>query len=206
MPMRVAIFLCNNETMSECHTLSLFGTNEPYGRSVVRGDLCLLYNYSDNGVYGVWEATTPCGTYERQAWHGRYPHQVRIKQASERIILVPRPQIQSLLGDRETIGRIYDGYQSQEILQHYAHVYHVQVMQGVQGRQTEEDYRNRFPANFFCEDGHRVRSQGEKIIDDWLHRHGVRHAYEPVTAIPGQLITDFLVYCRSGDRVAVEYR
>ncbi len=203
--MRAAIFLCSNETMTECYSLGLFGTNEPYGRHVLRGDLCFLYNYGDNRVYGVWNATTDGGTYNALAWHGRYPHQVRVSQVSERLMSVPRHQIQSLLGASEHIGCIIDGNYAQELLQHFSSVYHYEVVDGGRLRETEGDYRNRFPATYFCEDGHRVRSQGEKIIDDWLYRHSVRHGYEQIVPIPGRLIPDFVVYNRKDDPIYIEY-
>ena len=65
--MKVAIFLCNNETITDCFRLNLFGTNEPYGLWVKRGDLCLLYNFSDNSLYGVWLATSDGGRHNADA-------------------------------------------------------------------------------------------------------------------------------------------
>jgi hypothetical protein len=88
--MRIALFLCNNETMTDCYTLGLFGTQAPYGQQVVKDDLCLLYNYSDNCLYGVWIATSDGGTYNARAWGGKYKHQVKVKQVSDRIISVNR--------------------------------------------------------------------------------------------------------------------
>jgi hypothetical protein len=202
--MRVAVFLCSNETMTECYTLGLFGTNEPYGRAVRVGDLCLLYNYSDNKVYGVWAADSTGGTYKPTAWRGRYPHQVKVKQVSKAVISVGRAGIQSLVGDGSNLGRIYDGDAAQEILQHFASVYHSSVTTSGAVHENEGDYRARHPAQFFCDDGHRVRSPGEKIIDDWLRRHGVQHDYESITAIPG-LIPDFVVFDRRGVPVFIEY-
>ena len=166
--MKIALFLCNNDTMAECLTLNLFGTNEPYGLWVQKGDLCLLYNFSDNSVYGVWEAISSGGTYNAKAWNGRYRNQVQIKQASKQIFSLSRNSIPTLAGDREKIGRIYDGNYAQELLQHFASVYHTQQTTINTGHRLEDDYRNRYPATFFCDDGKRVRSQGEKIICDWL--------------------------------------
>jgi hypothetical protein len=191
--------------MTECYTLGLFGTNEPYGRHVRKGDLCLLYNYSDNCVYGVWEATSDGGTYNRAAWKGRYPHQVPVHQASKRLLSVPRSHVQSFIGDASNFGRVYEGAAAQEILQHFAETFSNAVQKGISVRETESDYRRRFPAEFFCDDGHRVRSQGEKIIDDWLHRHRVQHGYEPIIPVPGHLIPDFVVYSRKGDPIYIEY-
>jgi hypothetical protein len=200
--MRVALFLCNNETMTECYTLGLFGTAGAYGRQVKQDDLCFLYNYSDNCVYGVWIATSDGGTYNAKAWDGNFRNQVKIKQISERIMSVKRTQVSSL--NEESIGKIYLGDHAQELLQHFASVYHQHVIEGVSSRGNEEDYRNLYPANFFCDDGHKVRSAGEKIIDDWLRRHNVQHDYESITSVPG-LIPDFTVYSRKGEPVFIEY-
>jgi Development and cell death domain len=191
--------------MTECYTLGLFGTNEPYGRYVRKGDLSLLYNYSDNQVYGVWNATSDGGTYNRAAWKGRYPHQVPVQQVSKRVLSVSRGRVQSLVGDAANFGRIYEGEAAQEILQHFAETFSDAVEGGIAVRESESDYRTRFPAEFFCDDGHRVRSQGEKIIDDWLHKHRVQHGYEPIVPVPGHLIPDFVVYSRKGEPVYIEY-
>lgn len=43
---------------------------------------------------------------------------------------------------------------------------------------NDKDYRNQWPREIQCEDGHYVRSRGEKIIDDWLYHHNIVHAYE----------------------------
>lgn len=202
--MKVAIFLCKNETMTDCFTLNLFGTNEPYGLWVKRGDLCLLYNYSDNSLYGVWMATSDGGRHNAAAWSGCYPNQVKIEQASKNIIRVLRTQIPTLMRDQLTIGKIYDGGDAQDLLQHFASVFDRQVTNQVAGRQIEDDYRNQYPAKFFCDDGHRVRSPGEKIIDDWFRRHDVRHDYESITAIPG-LLPDFVVFSRQRVPVFIEF-
>lgn len=200
----MALFLCNNDTMTECMTRNLFGTNEPYGRGVKNGELCLLYNYSDNSVYGVWEAISDGGTFDATAWRGRYPNQVKIREASKQIISVSRNSIPTLAGDRATIGRIYDGQYAQELLQHFASVYQRHQNTVETGHSLDEDYRNRYPANFFCDNGMKVRSQGEKIICDWLWRHDVKFTYESVTAVPG-LIPDFVVFSRRNDPIFIEY-
>ncbi len=35
-----------------------------------------------------------------------------------------------------------------------------------------------YESDFTCEDGHLVKSPYEKIIDDWLYREDIKHAYE----------------------------
>jgi len=42
----------------------------------------------------------------------------------------------------------------------------------------DEDFRKQFPAELHCEDGHYVRSKAEMLIDNWLYKHGIAHAYE----------------------------
>lgn len=34
-------------------------------------------------------------------------------------------------------------------------------------------------AELRCDDGHRVRSRPERVIDDWLHAAGILHEWEP---------------------------
>jgi hypothetical protein len=50
-----------------------------------------------------------------------------------------------------------------------------------------------------------VRSLSEQAIDNWLFRHGLPHAYEPVVPIPEQLIPDFLVKDSGGKSVYIEF-
>ena len=43
---------------------------------------------------------------------------------------------------------------------------------------NDEDYRNKFPKDHLCDDGHYVRSLSEMIIDNWLYNNNIVHAYE----------------------------
>jgi hypothetical protein len=213
---RVVIFLCNNRTMAECFEHQLFGTGDGYGLQVRQGDFCLLYNFDENQLFGIWRATTSGSNHEPHAWHGQFPNQVRIEQNGAEITQVARNQILALVGI-QNIGRIYDGTHAENLLQHFgpgAERQASRVEQAVRAsqpiesrtsRQAEPDYLL-LPPKFFCEDTDRVRSQGEKIIDDCLYRFGVRHVYEPQIAIQGgQIIPDFAVYSRSGKPIYIEY-
>ncbi len=40
------------------------------------------------------------------------------------------------------------------------------------------DFRNKWPREHQCEDGHYVRSLSEMLIDNWLYTHNYIHAYE----------------------------
>ena len=76
---------------------------------------------------------------------------------------------------------------------------------GLQLKPLEEDYRQKFPPQYICDDGHRVRSLSEQAIDNWLYRHKIHHAYEPVIPIPEQLIPDFMVNKSTGECVYIEF-
>lgn len=76
---------------------------------------------------------------------------------------------------------------------------------GIKLNDLEQDYRNRYPAEFFCDDGHKVRSLSEQAIDNWLYKHGISHAYEPIIPIPEQLIPDFEIKNSSGNSVYLEF-
>jgi hypothetical protein len=52
-----------------------------------------------------------------------------------------------------------------------------------------EDFRLKFPANLRAPDGHYVRSRAEILIDDFLYKNGIVHAYER------KLNVDEVVYC-----------
>lgn len=43
---------------------------------------------------------------------------------------------------------------------------------------NDEDFRERWPREHQCEDGHYVRSLSEMLIDNWLYNHDYVHAYE----------------------------
>lgn len=75
-------------------------------------------------------------------------------------------------------------------------------------RVTEEekednDFRNKFPATIISEDGHRVRSKAEKIIDDWLYHKGIVHAYERRVPIEEEIYCDFFIPI--GQKVWIEF-
>ena len=59
--------------------------------------------------------------------------------------------------------------------------------------QEDTNFRNKFPAEIRCEDGHKVRSKSEKIIDDWLYHHKISHAYERKVPIEEDVYCDFFL-------------
>ena len=57
----------------------------------------------------------------------------------------------------------------------------------------ENNFRNKFPANYRTEDGHNVRSKAEQLIDNWLYHHNFVHAYERLVPIEEKLLCDFFI-------------
>ena len=60
---------------------------------------------------------------------------------------------------------------------------------------NDRDYREQWPREYQCSDGHYVRSLSEKNIDDWLYNNGYLHAYEKSVYMDSQpdaiVISDF---------------
>jgi hypothetical protein len=67
----------------------------------------------------------------------------------------------------------------------------------------EDDFRNKFPATYITEDGHRVRSKAEQIIDNWLYHKGIVHAYERRVPIEEEVYCDFFIPL--GQKVWIEF-
>lgn len=67
---------------------------------------------------------------------------------------------------------------------------------------TQDDFRKKYPANFRTPDGHYVRSRAEVMIDDFLYKNGIVHAYERKLNIDEDLYCDF--YLPSG-KIYIEY-
>jgi hypothetical protein len=63
-------------------------------------------------------------------------------------------------------------------------------------------FRDRFPAKLRTDDGHLVRSRAEVMIDNWLYRANIAHAYERQLPIEEDLYCDF--YIPAG-KVYIEY-
>ena len=55
------------------------------------------------------------------------------------------------------------------------------------------DFHKKFPAEFKCDDGHFVRSRAEMLIDNWLYKNQIAHAYEIRVFLPEN--PDKVMYC-----------
>lgn len=56
-----------------------------------------------------------------------------------------------------------------------------------------DDFRKKFPANLRTPDGHYVRSRAEILIDDFLYKNGIVHAYERKLNIDEDMYCDFYI-------------
>ncbi|RZN39095.1 MAG: hypothetical protein EFT35_04005 [Methanophagales archaeon ANME-1-THS] len=70
--------------------------------------------------------------------------------------------------------------------------------------ETEENnFRSVYLIQFRAEDGHRVRSKAEQIIDNWLYHKRIVHAYERRVPIEEEVYCDFFIPI--GKKVWIEF-
>ncbi len=72
---------------------------------------------------------------------------------------------------------------------------------------TKPNIRDKWPTPYRTKDGHRVRSRGEQMIDDYLYECGIVHAYErEVKNIQEKILSDFFIPTKNGgEAVYIEY-
>jgi len=77
------VFVCTNNTESECFKESLFGSGKAYGPAVLRikkRDILFLNNLDKDVLYGIYRAASDGGLNIRpKTWHGKYPYQVKVE-------------------------------------------------------------------------------------------------------------------------------
>ncbi len=57
-----------------------------------------------------------------------------------------------------------------------------------------DEFRQKYEAKYRTQDGHRVRSKAEAMIDDYLYRNGIAHAYERrLPGIDEDVLSDFYI-------------
>ena len=73
--------------------------------------------------------------------------------------------------------------------------------------EQSKNIRDKWPTPYRTKDGHRVRSRGEQMIDDYLYECGLVHAYErEVKNIKETVLSDFFIPGRNGgEAVYIEY-
>jgi len=207
--MRIYIFECNDETQGECFERNLFGSNSKWPTQVKQGDICLLYNYSrgsEHMIYGVYKAISN-GIHKivPEAWRGRYPFQVRVALASKEMVAVKRRSIEKFIVANGRVKNVLTDSYAQDVFQFYASSYSATQEKAKEIKLVYEDYRDKFPAEYRCTDGHRVRSKSEQLIDEWLFKHHISHGYEELPNLPERLIPDFTLHFPDIQPVFIEF-
>lgn len=106
MTPKAVIFECSSNTYSECVQKSIFGSNILWPLQVKTGDICFLYHYEVQTLFGVWRAD---GDGARniipKAWGGRFPFQVKVSLMSPEITEAPKEIVAALIAGSSN-GRI----------------------------------------------------------------------------------------------------
>ena|SRR3989344_637235 len=195
--MRGFVFLCANSTEKECLKHLLFGGKKEYQTQVKNlqpGDMVYLYNYQSNTLNGEYVAVTEGRmNIEPERWEGRFPWQVKV---AENVQYLPLNR-----ADFEHLVIFRNGKPTASL--------NAQQVEGLRSlfrsptrvTPSERDYRGENLAEIGADDGHKVRSQAERMIDNWLSKNRIRHAYE--TRVMGEArYCDFYIPDRD---VYIEY-
>ena len=85
------IFVCTQNTESDCYERLLFGSSKAYGSPVLKikkGDVLFLHNLDTNTLSGVFRAASKGKlNIELDAWSGKYPYQVKFDILENKIRL-----------------------------------------------------------------------------------------------------------------------
>ena len=204
--MNVFIFKCNNDTQDYCLQKNLFGAREQWTNEVEVESVCLLYNFQSEIAYGIWRATGTKGNLDETAFDGRFPNQVKVRldSGNSEIKKTTKKQIQDLTGkqfsakspvkiqlNEDDLYKLFDGV--------------VEPKQVSFIDALEQDFRQKYPREFHCDDGHDVRSQGETMIDNWLFKNNICHGYEVLMDVPEKIFCDFTIYDATRKPVYIEY-
>jgi hypothetical protein len=83
--LRAFLFLCDQETESECLTKQLMGTPQAgalWAMDIQPGDHIYLFNYNTRFIRGPYTAVSGADCHEPLAWRGKFPIQVRVAATS----------------------------------------------------------------------------------------------------------------------------
>jgi hypothetical protein len=196
------IFLCRDSTHDECLEKKLFGGQESYYKQtgeIAEGVLLFLYNFSANLLEGPFISTSKANwNIIPEAWKGKYSWQIRCQKVHEYPPLM-KSEIIPILGNYRKFPQAkIEADKLEKLLQLFD--------KKSQMSDKEQLLRQQIPQNISCVDGHKVRSKGEKIIDDWLYEHRISHGYEPELPFTEcEKNADFVVHLPGTEDVYVEY-
>jgi hypothetical protein len=188
------IFLCSDATEHECLEKKLLGGRIGYFNQVKNlqaGDTVYLYNFNSKRLFGPFLTTSGVKeNIDQLAWGGDYPVQVRYK-ITKKYLPLHRESLVGLLKFNKIgfpIAKV-SGEQMAKLLEHF------------QSEVRHKEYDD--SANLITTDGHNVRSEGERKIDNWLFEHGILHAYE--YPIPGTKRCDFFIPMKGSSGIYIEF-
>ncbi len=176
------IFLCSDATEDDCLKKKLLGGTSSYFKHVKDlqiKDSLYLYNFNSKRLHGPFVATsTPHLHIVPDAWGGQYPVQVTYKYP-KKFIPITRDHLTGIVKFNKS------GFPSVKLTTDQ-----VQTIQNLfESKQRYKYYGDN--AALVTTDGHKVRSEGERKIDDWLFEHKIAHGYE--YPIPNTKRCDFYV-------------
>jgi len=188
--MKGYIFPCNNNTISECIEKNLFGTSDKNYKDLKdlkpNLDKIFLYNYDQKILYGIWEAKSKVGLFDKYAWGGRFRCQVKVRLMSKGYLYIPVKLIENEGIDPTSLK--LSEIQTHKLLDLFSRI-NAKEIKKVNKYRNIEDIRLKY-----------LRSKAEKIIDDWLYDNGIKHIYEPIISeIPEKLVPDWLVESSDGN-------
>jgi len=164
------VFVCSSWTEGECLDKRLFGLPDREWKRVSQikeGDILFLLNYMTGHLHGVFEASSDgILNIDPNAWGGRFPAQVKVRilikcpyvTKAELLPLIRRRWItisrKGVLFFPDKLGPKF----VEELLRIFLRIPPIP--------RTEQSN-----AGNISTDGHIVRSHGERLVDDWLHKH-----------------------------------
>ncbi|RUM58379.1 MAG: hypothetical protein DSY60_01840 [Persephonella sp.] len=205
--MKGYIFLCDKNTCDECFAKNLFGTTlnkcKTFKNIKIGVDYIFLFDMSKKILHGIWKAVSNVGLIDKKAWGGKYLCQVKVKLMTESLLSIEEKELYKFgikYSDKvipeAKLNRLFD----------YLSEIYSNEMKKINTYIYLEKIRSNYPKEYKADDGHIVRSKGEKIIDDWLYKNNIKHKYEPIiTEIPENLRPDWLVEGKNGKKCYIEY-
>lgn len=82
---RAFLFLCDQETESECLSRHLVGSPQEsalWAMNVQYGDYIYLFNFNTRVIRGPYTAVSTADCHEPSAWRGKFPVQVKVAVTS----------------------------------------------------------------------------------------------------------------------------
>lgn len=91
---KLYIFECSGETYFSCMEKGLFGSNKNWPLQIMKGDYCLLHHLEAGTLLGLWRAASDGGcNISPKAWNGKFPYQLKVIAASQKIKELTKAQI-----------------------------------------------------------------------------------------------------------------